>query len=320
MPLRIRRILVPVADGTAKRVTRRAGELARKSRAKVELFSVIRPDSSALGLRHAMLVQLDRAIADSRQRELEKLAGILRKQGVEVLCTVVTGDSLTESITRRLKQAPADLVAIEAHRHHLYARWFLLHSDFDLIRHCPVPLLIVKGSRRASRRPILAAIDPWHQNDKPASLDGRIVDAARSMAELESAPLHSAHAYLPLMGFVAGSAYAPAAVPISVPDEAAQIAAIRRRFKALNTTYRIPPRHAHLELGNPTFILPAVARRIKAQLVVMGAIARSALDRFLLGSTAEQVLDALPCDVLIVKPKHARAGARSRARTSRRAR
>ena len=220
MPLRIRRILVSVADGTAKRVTRRAGELARKSGAKVELFSVIRPDSSALGLRHAMLVQLDLAIAEARQRELEKLAGILRKEGIEVSCTVVTSDSLTESITRRLKQAPADLVAIEAHRHHLYARWFLLHSDFDLIRHCPVPLLIVKGSQRARRRPILAAIDPWHQNDKPASLDGRIVDAARSIAELESAPLHSAHAYLPLMGFVAGSAYAPAAVPISVPDEA----------------------------------------------------------------------------------------------------
>ena len=41
-------------------------------------------------------------------------------------------------------------------------------------------------------------------------------------------------------------------------------------------------------------------------MVVIGAISRTALDRLLLGSTAEQVLDALPCDVLLVKPRSAR--------------
>jgi hypothetical protein len=51
------------------------------------------------------------------------------------------------------------------------------------------------------------------------------------------------------------------------------------------------------------YVLPTVARSIKAQMVVMGAIARSRVDRLFLGSTAEQVLDALPCDVLMVKPK-----------------
>jgi universal stress protein E len=40
-------------------------------------------------------------------------------------------------------------------------------------------------------------------------------------------------------------------------------------------------------------------------MVVMGAISRTALHRLLLGSTAEQILDALPCDVLLVKPRSA---------------
>lgn len=51
------------------------------------------------------------------------------------------------------------------------------------------------------------------------------------------------------------------------------------------------------------YVLPTVARSLKAQMVVMGAIARSRIDRLFLGNTAEQVLDALPCDVLIIKPK-----------------
>jgi universal stress protein E len=303
MSLPIRRILVAVADGTARRVTRRAADLALESGAKIELFSVVRPELRVVGIPGAALVQINRAIIDNRQRQLDTLARSLRRRGLDVVCTVVTHDSLSESIEYRLHEAPADIVAIEAHKHRLLARWFLLHSDYDLIRHCPVPLLIVKGARRAGRRPILAAIDPWHQNDKPASLDRRIVDAARTMAELQRVSLHSVHAYQPLMDFVGGCAFAPVAIPVSARDEGAQTAMIRRHFKAFNAGVRIAPRQSHLEMGDPMYVLPTVARSIKAQMVVMGAIARSRIDRLFLGSTAEQVLDALPCDVLIVKPK-----------------
>jgi universal stress protein E len=41
---------------------------------------------------------------------------------------------------------------------------------------------------------------------------------------------------------------------------------------------------------------------LRADVVVMGAISRSALERLFVGSTAEAVLDKLHCDVLIVKP------------------
>jgi universal stress protein E len=36
--------------------------------------------------------------------------------------------------------------------------------------------------------------------------------------------------------------------------------------------------------------------------MIMGAISRSGLQRAFIGSTAERVLDRLPCDALIVKP------------------
>ena len=214
---------------------------------------------------------------------------------------------MSDSINERLREAPADLVAIEAHKHSLFARWFLLQSDYDLIRHCPVPLLIVKSAPRPSRRPILVALDPWHQNDKPASLDSRIVDAGRTISKSLNVPLHSVHAYSPLLGFVSDSAFAPVAIPMSLPQEEMHEAMVRRRFKALNTKYHITPRRAHLQMGDPKFVLPALARSLKSQMVVMGTVSRSGMDRFLLGSTAEQVLDALPCDVLVVKSKPARA-------------
>jgi universal stress protein E len=54
--------------------------------------------------------------------------------------------------------------------------------------------------------------------------------------------------------------------------------------------------------GDPAKLLPKLATDLDAGLVVMGAIARNSLQRVFVGSTTEQVLDKLPCDLLIVKP------------------
>jgi len=45
-----------------------------------------------------------------------------------------------------------------------------------------------------------------------------------------------------------------------------------------------------------------LADEVRADVLVMGAVARGALERLFVGSTAEAVLDKLSCDVLIVKP------------------
>jgi len=301
MRSKIRRILVAVADANAARVIRRASDLALKSGATLELFSVVRPDSRILGLPNPTLLEINKLTAEQRRAALERRARPLRRRGLEVSCTVVTHDSLSDSVAARLKQAPADLVAIEAHRHGTLARLFLLQSDYELIRYCPVPLLIVKKPASADK-PVLAAIDPWHKNRKPRNLDARIIAAAHWVSRTAGAPLHSVHVYSPLLGLVDSSPFAPVVLPVSLPEEKAHAARIRGRFRTLNERYGISAKRSHLEVGDPAFLLPQVARSLKAQLVVMGAVSRSALRRFVVGSTAERVLDELGCDVLIVKP------------------
>ena len=48
--------------------------------------------------------------------------------------------------------------------------------------------------------------------------------------------------------------------------------------------------------------LLALSRKLPADIVIMGAISRSGLQKVFIGNTAERVLDRLPCDLLIVKP------------------
>jgi universal stress protein E len=49
-------------------------------------------------------------------------------------------------------------------------------------------------------------------------------------------------------------------------------------------------------------MIPNLAQFLHANVVVMGAVSRSALERAVIGHTAERVLDALDCDVLVIKP------------------
>ena len=53
--------------------------------------------------------------------------------------------------------------------------------------------------------------------------------------------------------------------------------------------------------GRTREIVPMFCRTHGASIVVMGALARWGLKRAVLGSTAERLLDHLPCDVLVVR-------------------
>ncbi len=54
-----------------------------------------------------------------------------------------------------------------------------------------------------------------------------------------------------------------------------------------------------------------MARKIHSDIVVMGAISRTGIKRFLIGNTAERIIDDLSCDVLVVKPRISSAACHS---------
>jgi universal stress protein E len=54
--------------------------------------------------------------------------------------------------------------------------------------------------------------------------------------------------------------------------------------------------------GETREVLVGTVDELDADVVVIGAVSRGALKRLALGSTAERVLDFVPCDLLIVKP------------------
>jgi universal stress protein E len=260
--------------------------------------------SSAMseGTAHAPAEHFIRFEAEQNRRSLERLVNRLRREEIIVETTVQTGYPAHEAILRQARLSKADLVVIEARKHRVFARLLLTQTDFELIRRCPVPLLIVKGHAAWRSPRILAALDPFHANDKPSRLDDEIIDAAQALAALTRGSVHAAHVYRPWPANSVVSPAGEAAFAADPSQESAYKTAIRRRFREALGRYGIARTKAHLVCGDPSTEIPALARSIRAGLVVMGAVSRTGLKRIFIGNTAEHVLDTLRCDVMVVKP------------------
>jgi universal stress protein E len=299
---KIERILVAVADPSAglNKAVRRARELAHKTGACIELVNAM-PSAVSAGIARAESERFTRLEAAENHRLLERTANRLRREEIIVSTHVETGYPVHEAILRQIRATNADLLVIEARKHSLFARLLLTQTDFEFIRRCPVPLWIVKG-RAAWRRPrILAALDPFHANNKPGELDREIVAAASAVAAAVGGSVHAAHIYPPVLRLIPGMEFNPA-VFVAIPaQERAYRAAVRRQFDDILSRYGISRKRGHLLRGEPATEIPIVARAMRAGLVVMGAMSRSGLKRIFIGNTAERVLDSLQCDVLIVK-------------------
>jgi len=78
---------------------------------------------------------------------------------------------------------------------------------------------------------------------------------------------------------------------------------ITRTIEQLAERAGIARTRRHILMGDVVREMSALTHRTHTDLVVMGAVSRSALARLFIGNTAERMLDRLSCDVLIVKPR-----------------
>ena len=165
-----------------------------------------------------------------------------------------------------------------------------------------MPLWLVKPQELKEEPVIVAAVDPTHKHDEEGTLDQVIVDAARTLAENTDGHLHLLHTYERLVeiGRHAMLTFKPVKLPIAELEENIKVLH-REKLDALAERNGVPQDDVHQLPGRTHEILPMFARANGADIVVMGALQRGPIKRRVLGSTAEKVLDHLPCDILIAR-------------------
>lgn len=296
-------ILVAVADPAARRqlAVRKAAQLAAASGARLTLFHAFSQPFPLPQPLPSSPEAILRAVAKRKRAELERLAEPLRKTGLRVACEVVWDFPPAQAIVRRVLAGKPDLVVAGSHRHTRIGRWFLANADWDLIRECPCPVWFVKSERLRSRPLVLSAVDPTHAHAKPSGLDARLLVAAGTVSERLNGGMALVHVEDVMR--TAPQAMFPVLPGVLIEPPAARRAETAAALGRLARRFGVPESAVVITPGLPAEAIATTAAKLGADLLVMGAVSRSGLSKAFIGSTAEAVIDAAGCDVLIVKPR-----------------
>lgn len=187
-------------------------------------------------------------------------------------------------------------------------------TDQHLLRKCPCPVWILYGESSSNYQHVVAAVDfdPWNENPEEHALNRRILKMAASIALSDFAQLHVVHAWEPItdnMIRVFSSRLSEEQVASHLDrerhDQQALMDTLENRLRrelGAETYGYLAPRF-HLHKGNPRTVIPDLAKELRADLVVMGTLSRTGILGFLIGNTAEVILNNLECSVLTVKPE-----------------
>jgi nucleotide-binding universal stress UspA family protein len=199
----------------------------------------------------------------------------------------------------------AGLIVVGGRHHGALARGLGGSTTHHLVRTSPAPVLVAEASGRAPRR-MLVATDLFAAASPTLSVAGRYAD-------LFDAQIRIIH--------VVEAAKFPTVVPLSL-DMAAFEERSRVEFDRLVELElpRVPPDDRVVRRGRADEEIAEEAAVWRADLVVLGSHGKGWIDRLLIGSTTERLLNRLPASLLVIpinrpaieRPAKGRASARAR--------
>lgn len=223
----------------------------------------------------------DRRYAVARRRIQEDMLG----HDVPFDLVLEEGDA-ADTVQRIAETRGNDFIVTGIARGETLGRLILGGTVERLVRDAVMPVLVVKARARRAYEDVIVAVD--------FSKASRLA-LARALHLLPEARITLLHCYeAPASGFVdPGTA-----------DRAARTAAEDACAAFLKDSGLPPDRLARLpvllERGSLDGVVQAYAMDKPLDLLVIGSQGRNAVARFILGSTAELLLSAAPCDVLVV--------------------
>lgn len=283
-----RRLLLALPDleTAPSYVFDRVGRLARAFDAHVDLFHCLyEPRFAAQSGARDQAAQRIAEHVQERHRRLERLADILREQGVTVSASVHWDHPVYEAVIRQALRYKADVLIAPALSPHEPART-VAYREQRLIEQAPCAVLLLRTQEVFARGGVVAEVDPRHARDGDVDLDEIVIGAAKTLAgALGDVPVHLHHA-APLGEEGVGTH--------------ARGASSEPRVRRLAELHSISAGQACVEYGDPGTTLPTYVRSVRAQTLVIGVgpLARRAA---VLG---ERLAESIECDLLVVKSRY----------------
>ncbi len=278
----------------------RAFELARKFSLELLLVEVIFDKAYEVDSLFDDLFkeQYRQSLIKNSQRKLSEMVAGFAKNTIVAEHRVIWNADTVAAINALVASEQIELVIKSTSPHHKFKDLVFTPTDWNLLRHCPVPVLMVKQKDWLERGIILVAIDASSADASHQSLNQNLLRHASYLAKSLHRELHVVHVYpFPVLE-----------VPVEFSainfDEVQKDTELMHRSKAeeLLKLFHIPLQNLHLIPGVADEAIVETAKTLDTHLLIMGTIGRSGIKAAILGNTAEHTVDRVGCDVLTFKP------------------
>lgn len=284
----------PLGSHDNPAAVRRVAELVAENGASITLFGVA-PEPTRLQRllhRHDFL----ETAATAERSRIEKLVGRLTKAiGNGASTAVEMGDPALRIIERVLSENH-DLVVVTSDEDRKDTA-----SIRRLLRECPCPVWVIRPTRARIQR-VLAAVNP---DPDEIELNRTILELASDMVRRHGGELHLVHAW-ELYGEKTMRSSAFVHVSSEELDDLLEQERHRHERAVRNliadTELATEPWDVHLVKGPPEEVITELVARRRINLLVLGTVARTGVNRMIMGNTAERVLDNVACSVIALKP------------------
>ncbi len=294
----------------------RAVALAENNQAELTIINVIDATPVFSNLPEFMPTS-DILQKNQEQENLDKLKSLAKsyQKNVTITAKVATGIPFLEIIQEVINQGH-DLVIKNANQT-LWLDRFFSSDDMHLLRKCPCPVWLVNPKAKKSFKRIMAAVDvnDSYPNDEIKtrhSLNKDILELSCSLAFSEFSELHIAYAWEAIGESIMKGAFqkVPDDQLKSYIDDVKQHNSklldnlIKEVFDNLGkeTVDYLKPQ-THMIKGWPRKEIPELASKLEIDLIIMGTVGRTGIPGFVMGNTAETILNQINCSVLAIKPQ-----------------
>ena len=284
------------------RAVRLAKEQKSPNPVKITLFFAIYDlsyEMSAL-LSSEEREEMHHNVIEQRKLAIQPYIEKYASDGIEFASTVVWHSNEAEAITTEVENHNYDLVVKYTNAEESLKSLIVTPVDWQILRKCPTPILMVKDGDWKHQRRILVSVNVSDdENEAHSTFNDELVSLSMDLADsLDRGNIHLVTAYPPT----------PINMAIDLPEFSSgeYSSGLRGQYllnmKALRQKYGIDGDHTHVLEGFPEDVIPQVAEKLEAELVILGTIGRTGLSAAFLGNTAEHVISKLNCNLLAIKP------------------
>lgn len=270
---------------------RKALILADKTHAKLTLLEVPH--------KHTLLSRLTHSSSSISPFVVhENIIEQYRVQGIEIESKTRLNNSVSKAILEELEQEQEqyDLVILNYKHHHPLFHEFSFADEWRLLRESDVAVMLVGANEWGENGHILTAIETDDGSHQHNTFNQKLLDETEHIASLLSSDIHLVNCFL-------DQNISMAITPPKVKHHRLNNQS-RHWINLVDSarSHQIENSHLHLEEGLPDHIIPNMAEKCGASIVILGAGEHHGLFSQFKGHTSEHIIDQLNCDIFAIKP------------------